>query len=83
MNEPKPLTFGQRAVGLNFNTGNNRAVDQCKGAFALLIDQMNDLRTAALAAGGDVGREIARHASVAITEMESAQMRAVKALTWG
>lgn len=76
---PVPLTFGQRAVGLTFNPGNNLEVDRCKRIFAQAIDQMNDLRTAASAVG-EAG--IARHASVAITMIEDAQMRAVKAITW-
>mgnify|MGYP003346693096 CR=1 FL=1 len=47
------------------------------GGFAALIDQMNDLRNSDGCSPG-----MARHASTAITMMEDAQMRAVKALTW-
>lgn len=40
------------------------------------FDQMNDLRTSSSSP------EVKRMASVAITEMQTAQMWAVKALTW-
>lgn len=70
------LTFGEKAVGLNFNPSQDNQVDVCKQGFAKLIDQMNDLRETS------ESQDQKRHASVAITEIESAQMRAVKALTW-
>ncbi|RYC70671.1 Acb2/Tad1 domain-containing protein [Spirosoma sordidisoli] len=70
------LTFGQKAVGLLFNPSGDDAVGQCKQGFADLIDQMNNLRQTS------TSNDQKRHASVAITEMEGAQMRAVKALTW-
>lgn len=74
MTDERPLTFGERAVGLTFNPSGDPAVNECKAGFAKLIDQMNSLRE---------GRsEQARLASVAITEMQGAQMWAVKALTW-
>lgn len=38
------LTFGEKAVGLNFNPSQDNQVDVCKQGFAKLIDQMNDLR---------------------------------------
>ena len=69
------MTFGEKAVGLNFNPSARPAVDKCKAGFAALIDQMNDLR--ASTENGDV----ARACSVAITEAQTAQMWAVKALT--
>jgi hypothetical protein len=69
-------TFGEKAVGLSFNPSGDDAVAQCKAEFAKVIDRMNDLR--AQAGPGEVGRM----ASVAITEAQTAQMWAVKALTW-
>lgn len=72
------LTFGQKAVGLTFNPSNNPEVDRCKRIFAEAIDQMHDLRSE----GNANGPGQARHASIAITMLEDAQMRAVKALTW-
>lgn len=74
------LTFGQKAVGLTFNPSGDDAVAQCKQSLADAIDQMNDLRTAASGVTGS--REQARLASIAITELQAAQMWAVKALTW-
>lgn len=69
-------TFGEKAVGLSFNPSGDSAVDACKRGFAALIDQMHEVR---LNAGpGERGRL----ASVAITELQGAQMWAVKCLTW-
>lgn len=76
MEEDSELTFGAKAVGLSFNPSDSNAVDVCKQGFAQLIDQMNDLRQL------NPSTEIARMASVAITEMQTAQMWAVKAITW-
>lgn len=73
------LTFGQKAVGLTFNPSGDDAVAQCKQAFADLIDQMDDLRKSDHAGASG---EQKRLASIAITEMQGAQMWAVKALTW-
>lgn len=73
------LSFGQKAVGLSFNPSSLPEVDSIKKAFADVIDILNDLRTAASAAGN---AGAARHYSVAITEAETAQMRGVKAATW-
>ena len=70
------LTFGQRAVGLTFNPSGDDTVAKCKQMFADCIDQMNDLRCNSTIDGQ------ARHASTAITMIEDAQMRAVKAITW-
>ena len=73
----REMTFGEMAVGLTFNPSGDEAVNECKKTFAKAIDQMNDLRNSETCTPGQ-----ARHASTAITMMEDAQMRAVKALTW-
>lgn len=73
------LTFGQKAVGVRFNPSGMNEVDKCKQSFAELIDQLNDFRNDK---NPSLSSEAKRHASIAITELESAQMRAVKALTW-
>jgi hypothetical protein len=73
---PTELTPGQKAVGLNFNPSGDDAVAQAKQKFADIIDQMDELRNTSTSPG------VKRHASVAITDAETAQMRAVKALTW-
>lgn len=69
-------SFGEKAVGLSFNPSQDPAVYQCKSAFAKVIDQMHELRS------GSEDPEIKRMASVAITEAQTAQMWAVKAITW-
>ena len=74
--DKQDLTYGERAVGVGFNPGGAGAVATCKADCARLIDQMNDLR-----ATSD-SPEQKRLASIAITELQGAQMWAVKALTW-
>jgi len=74
--EKHDLSFGQKAVGLTFNPSNDDAVHQCKSEFAAVIDRMNDLRN------DTSNPEVARMASIAITEAQTAQMWAVKAITW-
>jgi hypothetical protein len=76
MNAQRELTFGEKAVGLTFNPSNNAEVDFCKRGFAEMIDHMNHLRKATDNA------EVKRMCSVAITEAQTAQMWAVKAITW-
>jgi hypothetical protein len=71
------LTFGQKAVGLTFNPSGNPDVHDCKLAFATAIDMMHELRESS------ESMDVKRMASVAITEAQTAQMWAVKALTWG
>lgn len=70
------MTFGEKAVGLTFNPGGRTDIDACKREFAIAIDRMNDLRNT------NPASETARLASIAITELQGAQMWAVKALTW-
>lgn len=70
------LTFGQRAVGITFNPSGDPAVNKVKQAYADIIDDLHFLRMNTTSA------EVKRHCAVAITDAETAQMRAVKALTW-
>lgn len=72
----RELSFGEKAVGLTFNPSNNPEVDACKAGFAAVIDQMDKLRAAS------ENSDVKRMASVAITEAQTAQMWAVKAITW-
>lgn len=74
--QPK-ITFGQKAVGINFNPSQDSAIDRAKQFYANIIDQMNDFRNKL-----ETSPEQKRLASVAITEAQGAQMWAVKALTW-
>ena len=70
------LTYGQKAVGLTFNPSGNEGVDQIKSLYAEIVDHMDALRT------NSPSPEVRRMASVAITEAQTAQMWAVKAITW-
>jgi hypothetical protein len=69
-------TFGQKAVGLSFNPSGSETVTTVKSYFAGIIDVLNDLRT------NSTDGEAKRLYSVAITEAQTAQMWAVKAITW-
>lgn len=73
----RELTFGEKAVGLTFNPGGSLEVNSIKQAFAAVIDQCDEVRS------GSENPEVKRMASVAITEAQTAQMWAVKAVTWG
>jgi hypothetical protein len=75
--ETRELSFGEKAVGLTFNPSNNPDVDACKREFAAVIDRMNNLRDQP-----ECSLEVARMASIAITEAQTSQMWAVKAITW-
>lgn len=69
-------TYGEKAVGLGFNPGGNDEVMFCKHALAKEIDRMNDLRSTTQS------QEQKRLCSIAITELQTAQMWCVKAITW-
>lgn len=72
----RPLTYGEKAVGLSFNPGGLDAVTEAKAEAAMLIDRANDLRQAS------ASPEVKRMASLAITAAQEAQMWLVKAQTW-
>lgn len=74
--ETSVLTYGQKAVGVSFNPGGNPEVDRCKQVFANAIDQLNSLRETS------TSPEVKRMCAIGITEAQTAQMWAVKALTW-
>lgn len=76
MDDARQMTFGEMAVGLTFNPSGDNDVSKCKQEFAAVIDRMNDLRNAS------DNQEVRRMCSVAITEAQTAQMWAVKAITW-
>lgn len=75
-NDAREMTFGEKAAGVGFNPGGREDVNECKRGFAALIDNLHNLRT------GTTNPEVGRMCSVAITELQTAQMWAVKALTW-
>lgn len=72
----RPMTYGEKAVGLTFNPSNDPTVQTIKAKCADLIDEIHELRT------NQPNAEIARMASIAITDLQNAQMWAVKAATW-
>ena len=73
----RPATFGEKAVGLSFNPGGSDDVNKIKKSFADIIDVLDKLRSR-----DPLNKEVNRMLSVAITESQSAQMWAVKAVTW-
>jgi hypothetical protein len=72
----RPLTFGEKAVGLNFNPSGDEMVHELKVLYAKAIDMLHEARMAC------PDPERARLYGVAITEAQGAQMWAVKAATW-
>ena len=74
--EKTELTYGEKAVGIKFNPSNDDAVHTAKSDYAKVINQLHDLRNSS------ESQEQKRLCSIAITEAQSAQMWAVKAITW-
>ena len=70
------MTYGEKAVGLTFNPSGNHDVEEIKFAYAKIINRLDALRNKA------ASPEVQRMAEVAITEAQTAQMWAVKAVTW-
>ena len=74
----KELTFGQKAVGLNFNPSNDDNVGQAKQKFADVLDSIGDPTT-------DTERRsylfnVIRTSAINTTML--AQMAVVKFITW-
>ena len=70
-------TYGEKAVGLSFNPSGDEKVDRLKQLYAEIIDGLD------MARDNVQGQpEAVRLFSIAITEAQSAQMWAVKAVTW-
>ena len=84
----RPQTFGEKAVGIGFNPARDPKVQQIKESYAKTIDYLeNERKLVSLehAITGDQAeskKEKLRQLSVAITEAQTSQMWAVKALTW-
>jgi hypothetical protein len=72
----RELSFGERAVGLTFNPSGDAQVIKAKQICADFIDLCVQAKTFSEDA------EVKRMFSVAITEAQTAQMWAVKAITW-
>lgn len=77
MENQRPMTFGEKAVGLSFNPSNDSVVDSIKSKYAQIIDQLNDLRNKP-----ENTPDVDRMLDIAITEAQTSQMWAVKAVTW-
>ena len=67
-------TFGERAVGLDFNPGGNPAVTKVKERFAATIDLLISLQP-------EDNLDVQRLTEIAITSIQTAQMWTVKAIT--
>ncbi len=76
----RELTFGEKAVGITFNPGGSDIVNEIKDIIAEAIDYLESKRNPK--DGSMQKTEVARMYSIAITELQSAQMWAVKAATW-
>jgi hypothetical protein len=70
------MTYGENLVGLDFNPSGNKDVYSVKKSYANIIDMMNENRSQT------EDNELKRYYSIAITEAQTAQMWAVKALTY-
>lgn len=87
MAEERQLTYGQKAVGITFNPGNNSDVNKIKQAYADLIDfhyeAIHKLQGSDSNADveGDIGEAVRLH-RIAITDLQKVQMMSVKAITW-
>jgi len=71
------LSYGGQLVGVTFNPSQNHHVAAIKATYADIIDLLNNERSQT------EDGEKKRHLSIAITEAQTAQMWAVKAVTWG
>lgn len=78
MSDAQSLTFGQKAVGLTFNPSGDPDVQKVKELFAAVIDFCNDRKPPYDGKPNEKSRMLA----IAITEAQTAQMWAVKAVTW-
>lgn len=72
----RELSFGEKACGVSFNPGGLESVNTIKRQYAALVDHLNLLRAQ------ETNSEKKRMLSVAITEAQTSQMWAVKAVTW-
>ena len=75
-NGTQELSYGEKAVGLTFNPSGDPKVQEIKEAYAKIINLCDQSRKEA--GQGEKGRLL----SVAITEAQTAQMWAVKGITY-
>jgi phosphoribosylpyrophosphate synthetase len=72
----RPMTFGEKACGVSFNPGGLPNVAMMKEQFAAVVDMLHTNREM------ESDPEVKRMLSIAITETQTAQMWAIKAITW-
>jgi len=72
----RALTYGERLVTVSFNPSGDERVRRTKEAFAAVIDAMNELRSC------NADQEHKLLCTVAIQAALTAQMWAVKCITW-
>lgn len=86
----RALTYGEQLVGLKFNPSEDSLVDDLKSLYARIIDELVFLRKEAdkqpwteeekaLAVGAS---EAVKFFDAAISQTVTAQMQAIKAVTW-
>ena len=75
--QTRKLTKGEYRVGVDFNPAGNPAVKSIKEKAAALIDELEAI------AQGTTNGEVKRTIALAQTEIESAAMWGVKAITKG
>lgn len=73
---PRKYTLGQYRVGTSFNPSNNATVDTIKQKAAELIDLIDGIQVTT-----DPADAVIRLKHIAMTEVETAAMYAVKAAT--
>lgn len=76
----REMTYGEKAVGLSFNPSSNGDVDKLKRLYATVIDHIDEFRQGYVVRHDNP--EMLRLCAIAITEAQTAQMWAVKAVTW-
>lgn len=74
----RPMTYGEKAVGITFNPSNDPKVQKMKELYAEIIDLLNDFDPD----GKEMTSDQARLLKIAITEAQGAQMWAVKGITF-
>lgn len=75
----KPPTYGEKCVGLSFNPSGDTTVYNIKKSYASIIDMLDLKRSGALM---ERNYQLVAFYDHAILEAISAQMWAVKAITW-
>lgn len=71
----RELSFGEKAVGITFNPSGDENVNKIKRLYAEIIDLCIEIRN-------DERSEKAALLTIAIRSAQTAQMAAVKGITW-